>query len=201
LASGKSTVARLLAESGVPVIDADAVVHELYRPGGAGAEAVARIFGPGVLDEHGGVNRSILGGRVLRDPDLRLALEGVIHPLVRAEITRWIESLGDVPAAVVEASLLVETGSYRAYDVLVVAFCERSQQLERAIDRGVTGERAEALISAQVPLDEKRELANVVIDNSGTRDDLERQVTRAWTAVEHLCAQRRFGPREPPTNS
>ena len=191
LASGKSTVARLLAERGMPVLDADRVVHELYEPGGRGAAAVAEIFGSGVLDENGGVNRSILGGRVLRDQELRTALEHAIHPLVREKIAGWIESLGNVRAAVVEASLLVETGSYRAYDVLVVVDCGREQQLERAVSRGMTEERALALIDAQVPLSRKRELADAVIDNSGPPDDLERQVTRSWADVERLCATRR----------
>lgn len=191
LASGKSTVARLLAEHGVPVLDADTVVHDLYKPGAAGTKAVAEIFGPGVLEGGGGVDRGVLGGRVLRDPDLRLALEQAIHPLVREEIARWIARLGDVPVAVVEASLLVETGSYRAYDVLVIASCEHGQQLERALARGVQEERAKALIDAQVPLSRKRELADVVIDNSGPPDDLEREVARAWADVERLCATRR----------
>ena len=191
LASGKSTVARLLAERGVPVLDADRVVHELYEPGGRGAAAVAEIFGSGVLDEKGGVNRSILGGRVLRDQELRTALEHAIHPLVREEIAGWVESLGDVPAAVVEASLLVETGSYRAYDVLVVASCSQEEQLKRAVSRGMAEERARDLIKAQLPLAHKREVADVVVDNSGSQEDLEREVTRAWRDVERLCATRR----------
>lgn len=191
LASGKSTVARRLAERGVPVLDADRVVHELYLPGGAGAREVARIVGPGVLDQHGGVDRGALGGRVLRDQDLRLALEQAIHPLVREEIARWLNGLGGVPVAVVEAALLVETGSYRAYDVLVVVFCSREQQLARAVSRGMAEERALALIDAQVALSRKRELADVVIDNCDPPDALERHVTRAWAAVERLCSMRR----------
>jgi dephospho-CoA kinase len=201
LASGKSTAARLLAERGIPILDADAVVHDLYKPEAAGTTAVAEIFGPGVLDEYGGVNRSILGGRVMRDQELRRALEHAIHPLVREGIAAWVETLGDVPVAVVEASLLVETGSYRTYHVLVVVVCSREQQLERAVSRGMAEERALGLIDAQMALEKKRELADVVIDNSGRPEDLESEVTRAWTDVEGLCAQRRFGARDPATNS
>ncbi len=191
LASGKSTVASLLADRGIPVLDADAVVHDLYRPGGEGTAAVTRIFGAAVLDATGGVDRSVLGGRVLRDRDLRLALERVIHPLVRQQIGRWIDDLGPVAVAVVEAALLVETGSYRAYDVLMVVHCPGDQQLERALARGVSGERARALLKAQRPIDEKRQLADVVIDNSGPREDLEGMVDRAWTDVTRLCIERR----------
>jgi dephospho-CoA kinase len=196
LASGKSTAAGILAEHDVPVLDADAVVHELYRPGGEGAAAVTRIFGAAVLDATGGVDRGILGGRVLRDRDLRLALEHTIHPLVRQEIARWIESLGPVPVAVVEAALLVETGSYRAYDVLMVAYCTGDQQLDRALARGIAEERARALMKAQRPLDEKRDLADVVIDNCGPREDLQKEVERAWSEVTHLCREKRTPIRE-----
>jgi dephospho-CoA kinase len=193
LASGKSTVASLLADRGIPVLDADVVVHDLYRPGGEGTAAVTRIFGAAVLDATGGVDRGVLGGRVLRDRDLRLALERAIHPLVRQQIGRWIEGLGAVPVAVVEAALLVETGSYRAYDVLMVAHCNEYQQIERALARGIPEERVRALVKAQRPLDEKRELADVVIDNSGPRHGLDDEVARAWIEVTRLCGERRAG--------
>ena len=196
LASGKSTVAGLLAKRDIPVLDADAVVHDLYRPGREGTAAVTRIFGAAVLDPTGGVDRGALGGRVLRDRDLRLALERVIHPLVRQQIGRWIEGLGPVPVAVVEAALLVETGSYRAYDVLIVAHCTSDQQLERAIARGIPEERALSLLKAQRPLEEKRELADVVIDNSGPRTSLEAEVDRAWAEVTQLCREKRTAIRE-----
>jgi dephospho-CoA kinase len=190
LASGKSTVARLLAARGVAVLDADDIVHDLYRPGAAGAAAVARIFGPGLLDAAGGVDRGQLGGRVLRDPDLRRALEEAIHPLVRGHIGRWLASLGAVPMAVVEASLLVETGSYEAYDVLVVVSCEERQQLERARARGISTRRAEGLLRAQLPLARKREVADVVIDNSGPENELAAEVARAFTEVVRICSER-----------
>ena len=190
LASGKSTVAKILSQNGVPVLDADVVVHDLYKPGAEGAEAVARIFGSGVLDTAGGVNRKILGGRVLRDQELRLALEAAIHPLVRKAMARWIDDLGDVPTAVVEAALMVETGSYRAYDVLVVTYCSRDQQLERALARGVPEERALSILEAQLPLDEKRRVAQVVVDNTGDLEDLAKEVARAWVEVLRLCREK-----------
>ena len=184
----------MLSSRGVPVLDADAVVHDLYQPGARGAEAVATIFGSGVLDATGAVNRKLLGGRVLRDQELRLALEAAIHPLVRGAIASWIKELGDVPLAVVEAALLVETGSYRAYDVLVVVYCSRDQQIERALARGVPEDRALALMDAQRPLSEKRELAHVVIDNTGTPDELEAKIGRSWTEVVQLCKERKSSP-------
>ena len=196
LASGKSTVGDMLRGNEIPVLDADLVVHDLYRPGAAGTQAVVEIFGPGILDSEGGVDRGALGGRVLRDRGLRLALEAAIHPLVRTEIQRWLESLGPVPVAVVEAALLVETGSYRAYDRLVVVWCRREQQLDRARARGITESRALGLLDAQNPLDDKREVADVVIDNSGPPEALEAEVTRAWTKVESLCSRQNLSTTE-----
>jgi dephospho-CoA kinase len=191
LASGKSTVAQILGARGIPVFDADATVHALYGAGEAGAAAVAKLFGDAVLDSTGAVDRQALASRVLADEHSRLELEAAIHPLVRAEITRWIESLDGTRPAVVEAALLVETGSYRHYDVLLVVWCRRRQQLERALARGLSSERARGLIDAQFPLDEKRELADAVVDNSGEFEDLAQEVDRVWPEVVELCTDRR----------
>ena len=188
LASGKSTIATILADRGVPVFDADVAVHELYRADGKGASAAATIFGEEVLNATGGVDREALAARVLGDDRARLQLEAAIHPLVRRLIAKWLESLPDEPVAVVEAALLVETGSYRDYDVLMVAWCRPHQQLERAVARGLAADRAQHLINAQLSLDKKKEVAAVVIDNRGGPNDLEREVDRAWTEVLQLCA-------------
>ncbi len=199
LASGKSTIAKILAGRGVPVFDADAAVHELYQAGREGAAAVAKLFGHEALDATGGVDRAALAARVLDDPRARLQLEAAIHPLVRGQVTEWLESIHDEPVAVVEAALLVETGSYRDYDVLMVAWCRPDQQLERAVARGLSADRARGLINAQLPLDDKKKVADVVVDNRGDPEYLEHEVEQAWTTVLKLCANhdlRREG--EPP---
>ena len=188
LASGKSTVARMLDARGVPVFDADVAVHELYRPGREGALAVTELFGPAVLDAEGGVDRRELAERVLSDPEARSRLETTIHPMVRRQVAAWLSSLGSEPIAVVEAALLVETGSYRDYDVLVVVWCEPEQQFERAPARGVPRDRARQLLAAQSPLDRKRQLADVVVDNRGTLEDLEDEVNRAYSQIQRYCA-------------
>jgi dephospho-CoA kinase len=190
LATGKSTVAAFLQARSIPVFDADAAVHELYEPGMAGAAAVAELFGKAVLDDEGGVVRATLSERVLGNPSARLRLEQAIHPLVREAVDRWIASVGDRPIAVVEATLLVETGSYRDYDVLMVVWCDQEQQIQRALDRGVPAERAQGLISAQLPLAKKKELADVIVDNRGDLEDLSREIDRAWSQVHRLCAGR-----------
>ena len=190
LASGKSTVAEIFERLGAEVFDCDALVHELYLPGGAGALDVALLFGDAALDSDGGVDRGALAELVLADPAARERLEGAIHPLVRHDVERWLATLGPHAVAVVEAALLVETGSWRNYDLLAVVWCDPDQQIERAVTRGVPGDRARGLLEAQAPLAEKRELAQVVIDNSGTRDQLDAEVQRAWSEIVLRCKQR-----------
>jgi dephospho-CoA kinase len=191
LASGKSTVARKLGRLGVPVFDCDTHVHELYGPGADGTEAVMRLFGGGVLSPDGGVDREALARRVLRDPEALRSLETVVHPLVRRDVERWLIQLSEspegAPIAVVEAALLVETGSYRDYDVLIVVWCSEEQQIERAIARGLDRDRAWEFVAAQLTMEDKRALADVVIENSGTIEQLEREVNSAWKEVEALC--------------
>lgn len=187
LASGKSTVAGFLERLGAEVFDCDAYVHELYRPGGAGAMDVAFLFGDSVFDPDGGVDRTLLAELVLRDAAARARLEGAIHPLVRNGVEEWLRTLGPKAVAVVEAALLVETGSWRNYDLLAVVWCDPEQQFERAVARGVPGDRARDLIVAQMPITEKRDLAQVVIDNGGGRDELEVEVRRAWREILTRC--------------
>ncbi len=193
LASGKSTVARGMARLGAAVLDADAVVHELYRPGMPGAAAVAELFGPGVLDPRGGVDRDALAARLQEDPEALGRLDGAVHPLVREHVRSWVEDLaarGDPPeVAVVEATLMVESGSWRDHDLLVVVWCRPEQQLERAVARGMDPERARTLLAHQMPLEEKRRLAHVVVDNSGPPEELPPRIESAWREILQLCSR------------
>jgi len=191
LASGKSAVAEILESLGAEVFDCDAYVHELYLPGGAGAKDVAFLFGEMVLASDGGVDRSFLAELVLDDPAARQRLEGAIHPLVRSGVDAWVGTLGPRAVAVVEAALLIETGTWRNYDLLAVVWCGPEQQFERAVARGVPEDRARGLVAAQMPMLDKRELAEIVIDNSGSRDGLETEVQRAWGNIVALCERRR----------
>lgn len=188
LASGKSTVAVMLGRRGVPVFDADAAVHRLYRAGEAGAVAVAETFGPDTLADDGSVDRQALARRVVGDDEALPRLNELIHPLVRNAVALWLDELDpQPPVAVVEAALLVETGSYRNYDVLVVVWCEAEQQLRRAVDRGMDQDQARGLLEAQLGLEDKRAVADVVIDNSGTQEELVAAVDNAWHRVIQLC--------------
>ena len=183
LASGKSTAARLFAARGARICDADQVVAELYSAGRAGAKAVVELFGSSVLADDGSIDRARLGALVFNDPEALQKLNRAIHPLVGLEISRWLDGLDDLDIAVVEATLMVETGSYKNYDLLVVVWCEAAQQLERAINRGLSPDRAQKILNAQLDLQLKIDLADYVIDNSQDRPGLAVEVDRVWRKI------------------
>lgn len=176
LASGKSTVAARLAGLGIPVLDADRVVHDLYRPGGEGARAVAEEFGPAVLGADGSVDRARLAARAFSDPSAVARLNARVHPLVIAAQARWFDELArrGEPLGVVEATLLVESGGRGRYDVLVAVSAPEEVRLARALARspGATREELRARLRAQLPESERNAACDVVIRNEGSREEL-----------------------------
>lgn len=186
IASGKSTVTAILREIGAPVIDADAIVHELQQPGTEVTAAIAREFGPGVLRPDGSLDRAALGRMVFADPERRRALEAIVHPAVRVEMLRRIEELRREgrPAAVLDIPLLYESGWDRLVDEVWVVYVDRATQKARLIARsGLSPEEAEARIAAQGDLEEKARRADRVIDNRGGLAETRAQVLAAWQAV------------------
>ncbi|HUP42976.1 MAG TPA: dephospho-CoA kinase [Thermoanaerobaculia bacterium] len=174
LASGKSTVARLLAERGATVVDADRLVAELYRPGEPGARAAAELFGPRVLDPSGAVDHGRLAAVVFADPEARRRLERAVHPLVRerfAEIAREAEGV-----VALEATLLVEAGYAPDFDRVVTVEADPAVRLDRAVGRGMPEEEARRRLAAQGEGVARRTAADTVIRNDGDLADLERQV-------------------------
>lgn len=187
IASGKSTVSAILREIGAPVIDADAIVHELQQPGTEVTAAIAREFGPGVLRPDGSLDRAALGRIVFADPDRRRALEAIVHPAVRAEMQRRIEALRQEgrPAVVLDIPLLYESGGWdRLVDEVWVVYVDRATQKARLMARsGLAPDEAEARIAAQSDLEEKARRAGRVIDNRGDLAETRAQVLAAWQAV------------------
>jgi dephospho-CoA kinase len=187
VASGKSTVAGLLVARGAAACDADAVVARLYAPGGAGAEVVAELFGRGVLAAGGAVDRAALADVVLPDPAARQRLEEAVHPLVRAEIGRWLATLEEqVPestVAVVEAALLVETGSHRFYHRLVVVSAPLAARRERARQAGWSDERLDRTFAAQSSDADRERVADYVIRNDADLVALEAAVDGLWRGL------------------
>jgi len=184
LASGKSTVARWLREAGFTVIDADRLVAELYQPGQPGVAEVTGLFGPEVLNEHGGVDHARLAGRVFSDPDARRDLERVIHPLVRRrfeEIARTTEGI-----VVLEATLLVEAGYGPSFDLIVTVEAPCEVRLQRAVERRMPEDSARARLLAQGDGEERRRAAHRILDNSGELEGLRHQVDELVVELRRL---------------
>lgn len=185
IASGKSTVSRLLAEDGAVIVDADLLARHVVAPGTPGLAEVVEAFGDGVLSPDGQLDRPALGALVFADPGRRAVLEGIIHPRVRAEGARLeAEAVEAGPGTVVvhDIPLLVETGQAAPgdpgrFDAVVVVDAPVETQVERMVrDRGWSVEEAEARIAAQASREERLAVATHVIDNTGTLDDLQRRV-------------------------
>ncbi len=181
---GKSTTASLFRDAGVPVQDADSVVAELYAPGGAAVNAVETAF-PGVAPD-GAVDREALARRVLGDPQALARLEAIVHPLVRAERDRFVETAraSGATVAVVEVQLLLEVGIDRDVDAVVVASAPEATQRERVLRRpGMTAEKLEQILARQMPDVQKRRLADFVIDTGRGVEEARRQVDGVLAAV------------------
>ena len=182
IAAGKSAAAKILHDLGARVFDADAIVAELYRPGAAGSREVERLFGSGMLDPGGAVSKASLAKLAFGDPDSRRRLEAAIHPLVIAEIRRRFaeaEAAG-APAAVAEASQLLEGGYAGEFDRVLLVVAPRAVRLDRAERRGISREDAERRMAAQMPDATARAKADDVVDNAGTLEELRQELGNAY---------------------
>jgi dephospho-CoA kinase len=182
LATGKSTVARVLAERGAAVFDADSLVHDLYHPGGAADWAARDLFGNAILDAGGQVDRARISEIVFGDPDKRRALEARIHPLVREERERRFAQAAWAGAKVVvcEATLLFEAGTESEYDRVLLVAAPLEERIRRWVAKGASEEDARRRIAAQIPPEEAARRAHETIVNAGSPEDLERQVDEIW---------------------
>lgn len=185
LASGKSSVARYLEERGCRVVDADRLVAELYRPGEAGTAAVRDLFGAAYVDDDGGVDRERLADKVFGDDLARHRLEQAVWPLVRRRFERIASNAGEEIVAL-EATLLVEAGFAPAFDLVVSVEAPEEVRVRRAVDRGMDEEEARSRVRAQGSGELRRATADVLIDNSASTRELERE-------VEGLLAEIRAG--------
>jgi dephospho-CoA kinase len=180
IATGKSTVARMLEERGAAVLDADALVHELQAPGTEVFRAILDAFGPGILAADGTLDRGKLGARVFADPEARRTLEGIVHPALTAQIVRRVDALrgeGRTLLCVLEAALLVEGGRRGIVDRLVVITAPEEQQVARLRAKGELSEReAWRRVRAQLPSALKALHADDVLVNDGDLASLARQV-------------------------
>jgi len=185
IATGKSTVARFLASLGATLIDADAIVHELQAPGAPMLDAIAEAFGPDLIDAEGRLDRNALGAIVFRDPAARRRLEEIVHPQVVATMAERVAGAQAAGASliVLDIPLLFERSESHpgraagpSFDATVLVYAPESLQVERQMRRDGC-DRAAALerIRAQLPIESKKALADIVIDNSGSLEETQRQ--------------------------
>jgi dephospho-CoA kinase len=184
IGSGKSEVSRRLASYGALIIDADQVAREVVEPGTPGLAQVVDAFGTDVLASDGTLDRPRLAEIVFGDDALRAKLNAIIHPLVRDRI-RELEAGAETGAVVVEAvPLIAENGMAGLYDLVVVVDVSPRIQEDRLVrDRGMTREQVAARVAAQASREDRLAIADIVLDNSGSLDELDREVGELWTEV------------------
>jgi dephospho-CoA kinase len=183
IGAGKSTVSAALAAHGAVVVDADRIAREVVERGSPGLEAVAAAFGPRVLTVDGDLDRPALAAVVFADPDARRRLDGIVHPLVRrrAGELELAARQADPDAVVVhDVPLLVETGQAASYDLVLVVEAAEDVRVPRLGARGLTEDDARARIAAQATDEQRRAVADVVLHNDGTPEELRAQVDRFW---------------------
>jgi dephospho-CoA kinase len=181
IGAGKSAVSTRLAELGAIVIDADALSREVVRAGTEGLAEVVAEFGPDVLTPAGELDRAALGRLVFADADRRTALERIIHPRVRARSAQIVTAAPADAVIVNDVPLLVETGQASAYQLVIVVLAAEAVRIARLVrDRGMSEQDARDRIAAQATDDQRRAVADIVIVNDGTLDDLRAAVDAAW---------------------
>jgi dephospho-CoA kinase len=192
LACGKSFVGEILRSYGCLLIQADELGHAVLAPGGEAYDDVVREFGSEILGEGGRIDRRALAAKVFGVPERLAALNRLVHPPVfRKEDELIAEFAAREPhgIAVVEAAILIETGSYRQYDRIVLVTCREEQQLERAMRRdGASESDVKARIARQMPLAEKRKYADFVIDTSGEKEETVRQTCAVFQELRRIEA-------------
>jgi dephospho-CoA kinase len=194
IGSGKSEVSRRLAAHGAVIIDADVAAREVVAPGTPGLAQIAEAFGPGVLGPDGALDRERLGAIVFRDPALRAKLNAIVHPLVgewmRAAERAAADQARDDLIVVHDVPLLAENSRASDFDLVIVVDVPPELQVERLVSqRGMTPDQARARMAAQASRPQRLALADLVIDNSGSLDDLDRRVTEIWTDLERRAAR------------
>jgi dephospho-CoA kinase len=195
IGSGKSEVSRRLAAYGAVIIDADVAARQVVAPGTPGLARIAQEFGPGVLKPDGTLDRPRLGTIVFGDPARLAKLNAITHPL----ITEWMRAAERAAAdaangdliLVYDVALLAEGGRWADYDLVIVVDVPPELQVDRLVSqRGMAPDQARARMAAQASREQRLALADVVIDNSGSLDDLDRRVAEVWADLERRAAAR-----------
>jgi len=188
IASGKSTVAKLIRDKGIPVIDADQVAREVMSPGSPVLDEIAKQFGPEFLQEDGSLDREKMGSLVFSDPQSRQKLNQITHPAIgmrAAEIMQSYEDQGE-PCIVYEVPLLFEAGLHQIFQPIILVAIPKTVQVQRLISRDHISEQdALARIESQMSLEEKEKLSDYIIDNTKEIEDLTEQIQSIFNEILH----------------
>jgi dephospho-CoA kinase len=182
--SGKSTVAAMLSERGALVIDADVIAREVVEPGTSGYDEVVARFGDDVVAE-GRLDRAALAKIVFNDADALADLNAIIHPRVRERVAQLTDAAPPDAMIVYDVPLLAEKGGREGFDAVVMVIADRATRLDRLEQRGMGREDAEARMAAQASDEDRRAMADEVIENSGTREELTAAVDALWNRLTH----------------
>ena len=203
IGSGKSEVSRRLGARGAAIVDADVAAREVVEPGTPGLGQIAAVFGPEVLQPDGRLDRERLGQLVFAQPDLRAKLNAIVHPLVHERMHQMEQeaiaaappgSPGPVPIVVHDVPLLAENGLARGFDTVIVVDVPEDQQVQRLITaRGMAPGHARDRMAAQASREQRLAIADIVIDNSGSLEDLDEQVDEVWGILRDRAAARSRG--------
>jgi dephospho-CoA kinase len=183
IASGKTSVATLLERLGATVVDADQLAREIVEPGEEALVQIKAAFGEKVLSGDGTLNRGALAERIFSDQGARRTLEAITHPAIGRRAEERLSHLKEagVETAIYVAPLLIEAGIVSRVDEVWVVYLKQQEQLQRLMARdGLSLAAAQSRIDSQMPMDEKRRFGKIVIDNSGSREELEAEVLRLW---------------------
>ncbi|MFY0514060.1 dephospho-CoA kinase [Streptomyces anulatus] len=191
IGAGKSEVSRLLVKYGAVLIDSDRIAREVVEPGAPGLTAVVEEFGPGVLTAEGTLDRPALGALVFADAGRLAALNAIVHPLVGARAAELERAAPEDAVVVHDVPLLTENGLAPLYDLVVVVDATAETQLERLVTlRGMTESDARARMAAQATRDQRRAVADLIVDNDGPLEALEPQVRTVWDELVRRAAAR-----------
>ena len=195
IAVGKSFVSSVFAELGCHVLDADRTAREVVAPGSEGLRAIVEAFGTEVLQPGGALDRAKLGAIVFGDETKRARLNEILHPLIVAAQDDWLREREREDAhgiGIVDAALMIETGSYKRFDKLIVVHCRSELQLERLVKRdGLTVAEAGRRIAAQMPQEEKKKFADYLIDTSNGFEDARAQARAVYEKLKAWAAKQR----------
>lgn len=184
IGAGKSEVSRLLVECGAVLVDADRIAREVVAPGTPGLAAVVESFGEGVLAEDGSLDRPGLGSIVFADPEKLAVLNSIVHPLVGARSRELEEAAAEDAVVVHDVPLLTENGLASRYDLVIVVDASAETQLDRLTGRrGMSEQDARARMAAQATREQRREIADLVIDNDVPLEELARRVKDVWAEL------------------